>query len=326
MSRGKLHAGMSVQDIMGALARVNWGPLQGRAWAYRRMLLETLTLMMREQRADYAAEIITTAPQVATRMGCHEKTVRNCLHDLEDLGLVEYQRGGIWDGKPMPSVIKIIKQKIVSWVMAWRPKNDERLRRLRLETLARIAGLTKARIRPRQRAQVHAEPDSSLSISDKRAPKEGARSPYVTPTPARAARAKREYREDAIKAWKATATLREEAKKDKPMSQMTLDLKKCATLPPEEFMPLVCGHGATLPRFCNRCRYEGWTQKQEAERIASEEAARKRAEQRTREEVSEEAKGRAFADYMRATYPNARMSEWSDLILIDEEAARLANA
>lgn len=318
MSRGKLHAGMSVQDIMGALARVNWGPLQGRAWAYRRMLLETLTLMMREQRADYAAEIITTAPQVATRMGCHEKTVRNCLHDLEDLGLVEYQRGGIWDGKPMPSVIKIIKKKLVSWVMAWRPKNDERMRRLRLETLARLAGLKKARIRPCERPGAHAEPNASLSISDKRAPKEGARSPYVTPTPARAARAKREYREDAIKAWKATRYLREEAKKDKMQKQT----------PPPEFMPLVCTHSMIDigPGSCNACRSKAWQDYQEAQRLAEKEAARLRAEQRTREAADEEAKGSAFAEYMKATYPSARRSEWSDLILVDEEAARLANA
>lgn len=313
---GTLNAGMSIQDIMNALARVNWGPLRGRAWAYRRMLLETLTLMMREQKADYAAEIITSAPQIATRMGCHEKTVRNCLHDLEDLGLVTYQRGGIWDGKPMPSVIKIVKKKIVSWVLAWRPKNDERLRRLRLETLARIASLKKARIRPCQRPGAHAELKSSLSNSVKRARHERARSSYVSPTPAKAAQARREAREDAIQAFKATAELRAEHKKDKKMKT-----------PPPEFMPLICAHNASSePSTCNACRSKAWQDYQEAERLAEKEAARKRAEQRRKNEADEEAKGKAFAAYMRATYPNARRSEWWTFLASDPRAKEIVNA
>lgn len=316
VSRGTLHAGMSVQDVMNALARVNWGPLRGRAWAYRRMLLETLTLMMREQRADFSAEIITSAPQVADRMGCHEKTVRNCLHDLEDLGLVEYQRGGIWDGKPMPSVIRIIKKTIVGWVLAWRPKNDERLRLLRLETIARIAGLKKARVRPCQRPEVHAEPNYGLSTLGKRARHERARSSYVSPTPHKSAQARREAREDAIQAWKATAELREEAKKDKKMSNN----------PPVEYMPLICGHGNPEPGLCNACRSRALSDYQAAQRAEREEAARRRAEQMRIDEAEEEAKGIAFVDYMRRTYPAARRSEWSEIIQTDREAARLASA
>ena len=110
--------------------------------------------------------------------------------------------------------------------------------------------------------------------------------------------------------------LREEAKKDKMKT------------PPPEYMPLVCVHSMIDigPGSCNACRSKAWQDYQEAQKIAEKETARRRAEQRTKQEADEEAKGSAFAEYMKATYPNCRRSEWSDLILVDEEAARLANA
>lgn len=110
------------------------------------------------------------------------------------------------------------------------------------------------------------------------------------------------------------------------MSTMTLDLLKMQTLPPEDFMPLVCGHGSTAPRFCNRCRYEGWTKKQEAEALQQEEAARKRAEQRRKEQADEAAKTNAFMTYMAQKYPNARRSEWLAIFASDPTAKELANA
>lgn len=313
MSRGKLHAGMSLQDIVNALARVNWGPLQGRSWAYRRMILQTLALMMREQKADYSAELITSARQLADRTGCCEKTIRRCLHDMEDLGLIEWLRGGIWDGKPMPSVIKVIKARLVEWTLAWRPKFNAAQAALRAETLRRIAVLERARIRPRLRPEVHADCAGSLLSIQKRAHSERALT-SKTFIPARPAERIKEWREIRAK----TAHLRKEAKKMREAERNNL---------PVEYLPLVCEHAlATSPSSCNACRSKAWQDYQAHQRFEREEAARLRAEQRTKEKVDEDAKGRAFADYMRATYPNARMSEWSDLILIDKEAARLATA
>ncbi len=320
MSRGRLNASMRVGDILAALARVNWGPFRGRAWAYRRIVLQTLAVMAREQTADLAAEVIGSASQIADRAGCHEKTVRRCLHDLEDLGLITYQRGGIWDGKPMPSVIRIIKARLVELTLAFRPKHDKALEERRRETLARLALLERARIRPRQRAENHADFKHSLSLYEKRAPNEGApsSSQFINPRPANKIHAKRERQAEALEIWKATRYLREEAKKDKMQKQT----------PPREFMPVVCTHSMIDigPGSCNACRSKAWQDYQEAQKIAEKEAERLRAEQRTKQEADEEAKGSAFAAYMRATYPDKRRSEWSDLILVDEEAARLANA
>lgn len=183
VSRGGINAGQSLQDILLALGRVNWGPLRGRAWAYRRMVLQTLALMMREQKADYMACLVTTAPQLADRIGSCEKTVRNCLQDLEDLQVIEWRRGGIWDGKPMPSVLRVNKWKLVDWVKAWRPRNDKRLAKRRAETLARLAQVHHKRMRAPQRVGAHAEPNTSLSSHRKSTPFERACALGVSASP-----------------------------------------------------------------------------------------------------------------------------------------------
>lgn len=310
MSRGTLHAGMSLQDIMNALARVNWGPLRGRAWAYRRMVLQTLALMMREQKADYSAELVTSAQQVADRAGCHEKTIRRCLHDMEDLGLVEWRRGGIWDGRPMPSVIKVIKSRIVEWALAWRPRFNAAQAKLRAETLRRIGLLERARLRPRLRPEAHADSNGSLLSIQKRAHPGRALSTKAF-IPARPADRVSEWREIRNK----TAHLRKEAKKMRERQN-----------PPTEHLPLVCEHGAPEPIVCNACRSRAWQDYQEATRRARAEAARRRAEQLRFAEAEGDAKGIAFVDYMRRNYPTARRSEWPSILHSDREAARLASA
>lgn len=321
MSRGHLNATMRVGDILAALARVNWGPFRGRAWAYRRIILQTLAIMAREQKADLTAEVIGSAPQISDRAGCHEKTVRRCLHDLEDLGLITYQRGGIWDGKPQPSIIRIVKARLVELTLAFRPRHDKTLEDRRRETLARLATLEKARVRPRQRTENHADFKPSLSLYEKRAPTEGApsSSQFINPRPANKIHAKRNSQAEALEIWKATRYLREEAKKDKMRKQQ----------PRPEFMPLVCLHTTTAdpdPSTCNSCRSEAYQAQQASDRLAEKEAARKRAEQRRKDETDEEAKGEAFAAYMRATYPDARRSEWWTFLASDPTAKELANA
>lgn len=320
MSRGHLNAAMHIGDILAALARVGWGPFRGRAWTYRRIVLQTLAIMAREQHSSLSADVIGSAPQIADRAGCHEKTVRRCLRDLEDLGLVTYQRGGIWDGRPCPSTIRIIKTRIVEITLAFRPRHDAALEARRLETLARITALEKAKVRPRQRAAAHADFAPSLSPYGKRAPIEGAPTPsqFVNPRPADKIRAQRARRAEWIEIRKATQMLRDEARKD-TMNKQT---------PPPEFMPLICGHSLVDngPSSCNACRSIGWQAYQSHKRAEEEEAARKRAEQRRKDEDDEAAKGTAFVDYMKTTYPTARRSEWDALINSDQKAKELAHA
>lgn len=92
--------------------------------------------------------------------------------------------------------------------------------------------------------------------------------------------------------------------------------------PSEEFMPLVCGHGASAPRFCNRCRSEGWQQQQQAEQ-ARQRAAEKRAAEAARKDEEQAALPTPFEVYMRTTYPDATPRQWARLALGDPEAKRI---
>ena len=108
------------------------------------------------------------------------------------------------------------------------------------------------------------------------------------------------------------------------MSTLTLDLKAMQTLPPDEFMPMICGHGSSAPRFCNRCRYEGWTAKQAADRAQEAEAARRAAEAARAKEEAED-QPTLYTAYMTEHYgPNPRT--WARASLTDPEAQRLARA
>lgn len=255
VSRGGINAGQSLQDILLALGRVNWGPLRGRAWAYRRMVLQTLALMMREQKADYMACLVTTAPQLADRIGSCEKTVRNCLQDLEDLQVIEWRRGGIWDGKPMPSVLRVNKWKLVDWVKAWRPRNDKRLVKRRAETLARLAQVHHKRMRAPQRVGAHAEPNTSLSSHRKSTPFERACALGVSASPKPA-----EGLKEVLDIRKLLAPMRK---------QMRIDLKRKAiqrekdpnAMQPKDpayyyYLPAECSHHKDSPRVCNFCRHK----------------------------------------------------------------------
>lgn len=254
VSRGGINAGQSLQDILLALGRVNWGPLRGRAWAYRRMVLQTLALMMREQRADYMACLVTTAPQLADRIGSCEKTVRNCLQDLEDLQVIEWRRGGIWDGKPMPSVLRVNKWKLVDWVKAWRPRNDERLAKRRAETLARLAQVHHKRMRAPQRLGVHAEPNTSLSSIKKSAPFERARSRGVSASPKPA-----EGLKEVLSIRKLLAPMRKQMRIDLKRKEIQREKDPTMMQPKDPayyyYLPADCPHHKESPRTCNFCRY-----------------------------------------------------------------------
>lgn len=304
---GRIHAGMDITRIMAALSRIGWGPIRGYEFAASRAILIALMHAMEDQRSTKSAAAKISAAQLAKRASVSLRHTRRCLQWLEDAGVIEWWRGGIRDGAPTVGLMRIVKARLVEWILAFRSASDAQDRKRNHETRLRIQRYRLFRNNQRPKAWGVAHEDMTAPSSSLQ--EEGARS--AAPRP----------RQTFTPATKTNAT-----KEKASMSTLTLDLKNYSTLPPDEFMPLVCGHGPSAPRFCNQCRYEGWTAKQAADRHQEEEAARKRAEQRTKQEADEEAKGRAFAAYMRATYPDKRRSEWSDLILVDEEAARLANA
>lgn len=292
----------TLPDLVSALRRAGWGPIAAPEYRPARAILDALSSNSRWAGMDRAGTVVITAAQLADAAGYSLRHLRRWMPILEDIGLIEWHRGGVVEGRPRPGLLKVVKRVICQWIKDSRPANDARIERRRRETLARLKNLRMRRIPPfRRKVEVHADTASPLPpYQGRRGAPRSAPSARNSSTPPR--------------------------KDNPPMSTMTLDLLKMQTLPPDDFMPLVCGHGNSAPRFCNRCRYKGWTKKQEADALQQEEAARKRAEQRRKDEADEEAKGAAFAAYMRATYPNARRSEWWTFLSVDPRAKELANA
>lgn len=284
-----------VLQLVHALGRAEWGPLASAEFRGARVVLEALASIMWSQRRGRSATVIVTAKQIADRAAYSPRWTRTSLHRLEDAGIVVWERGGVIDGSPQPGHFKIVKSVLCDWIAAARTAHDEAMRRYIEETRKRLRALIYRTIRPRLRRSDHAEATSNLP------PYRGRKGAGGAPL-------------------RSTPHLPTKNKETPPM----------ATLPEpaSTFLPLVCVHSLIHPDpgSCNACRSKALQDYQEAERLAEQEAARKRAEQRRKDEADEAAKGTAFVNYMTTTYPNHRRADWGDLIAADPIAKELVNA
>lgn len=296
-ARGVLNAGQSLTSILAALSRVGWGPLRGREFAASRAVLDTLAILAHDTRADLSAVVQTTARQLAKRAGYSLRHTSRCLQWLEDAGVIEWHRGGIRMGAPTVGVIKIIKRTLVDWALAFRRASDAEDRRRNAATRARIQMYRLRRNTARPRA-LNAHVDMATPLSSlqeegaaKAAPQPSGGSPIPTTTNNRKAINMPKYRP----------------------TYMT-------------YLATECKHGEPSPDRCNRCRYEAIMRQQQV--AAAERAA---AERRRKEEADEQTSSAvvpwppAFAEYMRATYPDAHYRSWARLALTDSTAKELLN-
>ena len=98
-----------------------------------------------------------TAEQLAAAAGYSVGWTRTRLHWLEDLGILTWTRGGIVDGRPTPSRMRIDKRALLAVLSTARALRDVVETAVREETRARIAGLRALDIRSRRhkRRSVH---------------------------------------------------------------------------------------------------------------------------------------------------------------------------
>lgn len=128
--------------LMTSLANAGWGELAGREMQGVR---STLHALMHALPYGHSAGK-GTAYDIASRAGLSLRWTARCLHILEDLGLIEWTRGGIdinnaHDRKGRPGWFKIVKTRVVELVLLARPINDEKTRAYRAETLERIRSI-----------------------------------------------------------------------------------------------------------------------------------------------------------------------------------------
>ena len=303
---GRIHAGMDIRRIMSGLSRIGWGPIRGCEFAASRAILTALVHAMEDQRSTLTASAKITATQLAKRASVSLRHTRRCLQWLEDAGVIEWCRGGIHNGAPTVGLMRIVKTKLVEWILAFRSASDAEDRKRNHETRLRIQRYRLYRNNQRPKASGVAHEDMKTPSSSLQ--EEGARS--AAPR--------------LLKTFNSATTKTPKEKTN--MSTMKPNFKPQTTLPPEEFMPLVCAHGSSDPQFCNPCRYEGWTAKQEADRATEAEAARRAAEAaRAKEEEEDEDPPTSYEIYMTEHYgPNP--IKWAFASLTDPEAQRISRA
>lgn len=147
-------AGWRSDQLVTSLVRSGWGDLRGHHLGGVRDTLRALVDLLPWQ----SGEGLVTAAQVADAASLSERWTRRCLHLLEDAGIIRWTRGGVTNGKPLPSHIRIAKRVLVELIGGARPMLAA-IQRARAErTAARLAGRPFIKAHGRyQRRSVHAE-------------------------------------------------------------------------------------------------------------------------------------------------------------------------
>lgn len=163
-----------VPSLLTSLRRAGWGDLAGRDMQAVRTTLAALA----DRLPHKSATGRTTVAQVADAAGLSERWTRRCMTVLEDLGLIEWQRGGVQRGLPVPSVVRIIKTALVDLIEAARPIQAARDTARAIATRARIAAARLWWCGPRKRWSGHA------ALSADPHPKRGVTNGDDSPNPA----------------------------------------------------------------------------------------------------------------------------------------------
>ncbi len=174
-----LTAGAPSHVLIERLERAGWGNLAGPEFKGVRFTLAALTRALDPRSGAGKA----TVWQIAERTGYTERWTRRCLQILEELELIEWHRGGISDGKPVPSWFRVSKTALLLLVSIARTKGAERRSEAQAATRDRIARYKLHRTKRHQqsRRSDHAELASRL-LSIKEEPR--ARAPLESPQPA----------------------------------------------------------------------------------------------------------------------------------------------
>lgn len=160
-----LQAGAPAPAILTALESAGWGDLAGHDMRGVRQILTKLIELLQ---APKSAEGSLAIGKLAERAGYSTRWTTRCLNLLEDLGLIDWKRGHVADGKPVPSYFRVDKRVLfVLWQIAKRSR-DEHFAKLRAATQARLAGLRSRYVKSKRgqnRRSVHVELSSTPTFT-----------------------------------------------------------------------------------------------------------------------------------------------------------------
>lgn len=137
-------------SLLRSLARAGWGELDGATHRGLRNVLRALS----DQLPDGSATGMTTAPQLADASGYSVRWVEQCLRALERLGLIEWHRGGVSNRQARPSVIRVVKARLVALILAARPELAARVAARAKATARRLAALPREHYQARRSARI----------------------------------------------------------------------------------------------------------------------------------------------------------------------------
>lgn len=135
-----------VPAMLTSLQRAGWGDLAGREWQGVRTTLHALASRL----PHGSGQGFTTVEQVAASAGLSRRWVARCMDLLEQLGVIEWTRGGVYKGTPRPSWVRIVKRTLLALITAARPQRTAAEQAHAAATRARIAHLRWVKGRPRR--------------------------------------------------------------------------------------------------------------------------------------------------------------------------------
>lgn len=134
--RAKVSTRWTCYQLIAALAHRGWGPLREGIPGLVHILQAIAHTV-----DPYTGTGYTTAPQLADAAYKSERWVRHCINQLDALGVIEWYPGGIKDGRPAPSFVKIVKATLVELIEVAQESHDKRMLERRAAFEARVRRL-----------------------------------------------------------------------------------------------------------------------------------------------------------------------------------------
>lgn len=134
--RAKVSTRWTCYQLIAALAHRGWGPLREGIPGLVH-ILQAISHTV----DPYTGTGYTTAPQLADAAYKSERWVRHCINQLDALGIIEWYPGGIKNGSPVPSFVKIVKTALVELIEVAQETHDARILERRAKFEARVRRL-----------------------------------------------------------------------------------------------------------------------------------------------------------------------------------------
>lgn len=134
--RAKVSTRWTCYQLIAALAHRGWGPLREGIPGLVH-ILQAISHTV----DPYTGTGYTTAPQLADAAYKSERWVRHCINQLDALGIIEWYPGGIKNGSPVPSFVKIVKTALVELIEVAQESHDARMLERRAQFEARVRRL-----------------------------------------------------------------------------------------------------------------------------------------------------------------------------------------